>query len=44
MSSHILSFTKITYYIAEADKYRKQMEKEAKLFVRYFINYRIRKL
>lgn len=44
MSSHILSFTKITYYIAEADKYRKQMEKEAKLFVRYFTNYRTRKL
>ena len=43
MSLHILSFTKIIYYIAETDKYRKQMEKEAKLFVRYFTNYRTRK-
>lgn len=44
MNSHILSFIKITCYIAEADKYREQMEKEAKIFVRYFINYRTRKL
>lgn len=44
MNSHILSFIKITCYIAEADKYREQMEKEAKLFVRYFTNYRTRKL
>ena len=44
MNSHILSFIKITCYIAEADKYRAQMEKEAKIFVRYFTNYRTRKL
>lgn len=42
MNSHILYFIKITCYIAEADKYREQMEKEAKIFVKFFKNYKFR--
>ena len=42
MNSHILSFIRIICYIAEADKYRERMEKEAKLFVKYFKNYQLR--
>ncbi len=42
MNLHIFFSIKITCYAAEADKYRKQMEKEAKLFVKYFKNYKLR--
>lgn len=42
MNLHIFFSIKITCYAAEADKYREQMEKEAKIFVKFFKNYKFR--
>jgi|UPI00019EBFA3 hypothetical protein len=42
MNLDIIYYIKNICYIGEADKYNDLMEKEAKLFVKYFKNYKLK--